>query len=118
MTFAVNWVLKANYLLIYLSIYLSIYPPIHPSIDLSVCLSWVLIFSLSLYLSGKTLQKIDIPAKQITSVSWGGRNLDELYVTSARLFSDEEFRNQPLAGSLFKVTGLGARGTPAYVYEG
>ena len=51
-------------------------------------------------------------------MSWGGRNLDELYVTSARLFSDEEFRNQPLAGSLFKVTGLGARGTPAYVYEG
>lgn len=73
---------------------------------------------MSLHCAGKTLQKVDIPAKQTTSVCWGGKNLDELYVTCARIFSDEEFQRQPLAGSVFKVTGLGVKGTPAYVYEG
>jgi len=70
--------------------------------------------------TGKTLQKIDIPAKQTTSVCWGGKNLDELYVTCARVYlTDEEFRTQqPLAGSVFKVTGTGCKGRPAYVYEG
>ncbi|KAK7508217.1 hypothetical protein BaRGS_00000456 [Batillaria attramentaria] len=70
--------------------------------------------------TGKTLQKVDIPAKQTTSVCWGGKNLDELYVTSARCgMSDEYVREtQPLAGSVFKVTGLGAKGRPANVYEG
>ncbi|XP_076441516.1 regucalcin-like [Babylonia areolata] len=70
--------------------------------------------------TGKTLQKIEIPAKQTTSVCWGGRNLDELYVTTARVnMSEEEIRReQPLAGSVFKVLGTGSRGCPAYVYEG
>lgn len=69
--------------------------------------------------TGKTLQTINIDgAKQTTSVCWGGSNLDELYLTSARRITDEEFKTQPLAGSLFKITGLGARGRPAYVYEG
>lgn len=70
--------------------------------------------------TGKTLQKISIPAKQTTSVCWGGKNLDELYVTCARVYlTEEEFRTQqPLAGSVFKVTGTGCRGRPAYVYEG
>ena len=70
--------------------------------------------------AGKTLQKIEIPAKQTTSVCWGGPRLDELYVTCARVhLTEEEFRaQQPLAGSLFKVTGTGSKGRPAYVYEG
>ncbi|KAK7100082.1 regucalcin-like [Littorina saxatilis] len=68
--------------------------------------------------TGKTLQTINFPVTQTTSVAWGGRNLDELYVTTGRLFPEEEFKKQPLAGSLFKVTGLGARGRPAYLYEG
>ncbi|KAK7508250.1 hypothetical protein BaRGS_00000489 [Batillaria attramentaria] len=70
--------------------------------------------------TGKNLQKVDIPAKQTTSVCWGGKNLDELYVTCARVdMSEEEIqRTQPLAGSIFKVTGLGAKGRSAYMYEG
>ncbi|XP_076462870.1 regucalcin-like [Babylonia areolata] len=70
--------------------------------------------------TGKTLQKVDIPARQTTSVCWGGRNLDELYVTCARVYmSEEEFRStQPLAGSVFKVLATGAKGLPAHVYEG
>lgn len=68
--------------------------------------------------TGQTIQTIHFPVTQTTSVAWGGRNLDELYVTTARLLPDDVFKTQPLAGSLFKVTGLGARGKAAYVYEG
>lgn len=71
--------------------------------------------------TGKNLQQVDIPAKQTTSVCWGGKNLDEMYVTCARVdMSEEEIqRTQPLAGSIFKVTGLGTKAScPAYVYEG
>jgi L-arabinonolactonase len=58
--------------------------------------------------------------KPAASVMFGGDKLDELYVTSmARvkhpavhdLFA-REARPQYLAGSLFKVTGLGVRGLP------
>ena len=46
--------------------------------------------------TGTIIQKIDIPnAKQTTSVAWGGEHLNELYVTSARAFGDEEMVNQP-----------------------
>lgn len=49
-----------------------------------------------------------IPAEQVTSVAFGGPNLDILYVTTA----SKEFKSPqpPPAGSLFKVTGLNAKG--------
>ncbi|KAK7089812.1 regucalcin-like [Littorina saxatilis] len=70
--------------------------------------------------TGKILQKIDIPAKETTSVCWGGKNLDELYVTCALVnLSPEEFKTKyPLAGSIFKVTGTGSKGHPANMYKG
>lgn len=54
--------------------------------------------------------EIPIPAKQITSVAFGGPDMDILYVTTAATTRDEE--QPPLAGHLFKVTGLGAKGLP------
>ncbi|XP_022089750.1 regucalcin-like [Acanthaster planci] len=62
--------------------------------------------------TGEKLQTIMFPATNITSCCFGGPNLDELYVTCSRMgISDEVVRNeQPLAGSLFKVTGLGVKG--------
>lgn len=52
--------------------------------------------------------EIKFPAEQVTSAAFGGPNLDILYVTSA---STERSGPQPKpAGSLFKVTGLGAKG--------
>lgn len=53
-------------------------------------------------------------AKNITSVAFGGPELDTLYVTSACMELDEkQLKEQPYAGYLFAVTGLGARGYPA-----
>jgi gluconolactonase len=65
--------------------------------------------------TGKQLQTINFPAKRITSCCFGGPNYDELYVTCGKTgLSEEEFSSQqPLAGSVFKVTGLGVRGSQA-----
>jgi L-arabinonolactonase len=69
---------------------------------------------------GTVERRIGMPVRNITSCMFGGGQLDELYVTSmARvkhpavhdLFA-KEARPQFLAGSLFKVTGLGVRGLP------
>lgn len=62
-----------------------------------------------LHRTGKIELEIKIPAEQVTSVAFGGPNLDILYVTTA----SKEFKSpQPApAGSLFKVTNLGAKGT-------
>jgi sugar lactone lactonase YvrE len=69
---------------------------------------------------GTVDRRVGMPVRNITSVMFGGDRLDELYVTSmARvkhpavhdLFA-REVKPQYLAGSLFKVTGLGVRGLP------
>uniref|UniRef100_R4G322 Regucalcin n=1 Tax=Rhodnius prolixus TaxID=13249 RepID=R4G322_RHOPR len=60
---------------------------------------------------GKLLRSIAIPAAKVTSVTWGGTDLDVLYVTTFRAgFSDEELKAQPDAGAVFAVTGLGVKG--------
>lgn len=58
--------------------------------------------------SGDLIRTVSIPASRVTSVMFGGPNLDILYVTTSRFgLSDEEKEQQPLAGSVFAVTGLG-----------
>lgn len=54
---------------------------------------------------------IEMPVRHPTSVAFGGRELDTLYITTSRLIlSPEEARKQPLAGALLAVrpgvTGL------------
>ncbi|KAG7298903.1 hypothetical protein JYU34_017360 [Plutella xylostella] len=76
---------------------------------------WVAVFNGSCVLhinpkTGKLLQKIALPAKQITSVIFGGKDLDVLYVTSAKLTITEE--QKPPCGACFAVTGLGVKGLP------
>ncbi|XP_056647342.1 regucalcin-like [Diorhabda sublineata] len=60
--------------------------------------------------TGNILRTIKIPADQITSVSFGGPNLDELYVTSGSII-DRSFGQWP--GSIFRVTGLNVKGFQA-----
>ncbi|XP_072380556.1 regucalcin-like [Diabrotica undecimpunctata] len=75
---------------------------------------WVALFGASSVYNidprtGGVLQVIKFPAVQITSVAFGGRNLDELYVTSATLDGEEKGE---CPGTLFRVTGLSAKGLP------
>ncbi|XP_011454610.3 regucalcin-like [Crassostrea angulata] len=86
---------------------------------------WVACFAASKVIrydpeTGQRLQHVEIPsASRITSCCFGGKNLDELYVTSSAYeVSSEEFEKYPLSGSVFRVTDLGVRGRKAHIYEG
>ncbi|XP_013788765.1 regucalcin-like [Limulus polyphemus] len=60
---------------------------------------------------GDLLQKIEFPVSKITSCCFGGPNYNELYVTSAiKGLTDEQHKQQPLAGAVFKVADLGVKG--------
>ncbi len=54
--------------------------------------------------SGKTLLEIQLPVPKITSCTFGGPDLNELYITTCREYmSEEDIQQAPLSGSLFKV---------------
>jgi gluconolactonase len=79
-------------------------------------------FDFSTSFPGKKLQTINFPnSKRTTSCCWGGKNLDELYVTCSA-YQDPtkpDGADQFLAGSVFKVTGLGVKADkPAFIFEG
>lgn len=46
-------------------------------------------------------------------MAFGGPNLDELYVTTARFTIDNEVLPPPAHGATYVVKGTGARGLPA-----
>ncbi|XP_004930719.1 regucalcin [Bombyx mori] len=76
---------------------------------------WVAVFGGSCVLkinpkNGEILQKLAIPAEQVTSATFGGPNLDILFVTSACCNVGKE--QLPPSGATFMVTGLGVKGLP------
>ena len=61
---------------------------------------------------------VEMPASHVTSVMFGGPELEDLYITCAwSELTDEERAAEPMAGSLFKVTP-GFRGYPAVEFAG
>ena len=55
-------------------------------------------------LTGTLLEKIEVPAHNVTSCSFGGENFETLYITTSSLdMNDEESSKYPLAGALFEV---------------
>ncbi|MCY3731179.1 MAG: SMP-30/gluconolactonase/LRE family protein [Rhodospirillaceae bacterium] len=76
--------------------------------------------------NGNVERRIGFPVANITSVMFGGENLDEIYVTSmARVKHPAvhdrfrvDTRPQFGAGSLFRLTGLGIRGVPEPRFAG
>ncbi|WLD92848.1 SMP-30/gluconolactonase/LRE family protein [Alkalihalobacillus sp. AL-G] len=54
--------------------------------------------------TGKQLDFISIPAINVTSCIFGGEELNELYITTARIgTTDEELNRYPNAGGIFKL---------------
>ncbi len=54
--------------------------------------------------TGEVITKIEVPAHNVTSCAFGGKDLDTLYITSASIdMTDGEKAKYPLAGSLFKA---------------
>ena len=62
--------------------------------------------------TGRSLEKIHVPAAKTTACWFGGEKLDELFITTATVGDDDtSLRSHPLAGSLF-VCRPGACGHP------
>ncbi len=54
--------------------------------------------------TGKLLEQIPVPALHTSSCVFGGKDMNELYITSARKgMSEADLKKYPLAGGLFKV---------------
>ncbi|XP_053989404.1 uncharacterized protein LOC128881955 [Hylaeus volcanicus] len=69
--------------------------------------------------TGELLRFIKINnVDNITSVAFGGADLDTLYVTTATTgLTEKQLKEQPHAGYLFAIKGLGARGFPANSFK-
>ena len=67
--------------------------------------------------TGKRHAKVDVPARNVTSCAFGGDDLSDLYITSARQGNTpEQLKDQPYAGGLFRVK-VGVRGVPAFAFR-
>ena len=68
--------------------------------------------------TGELLQTVEVPARQVTSCAFGGPDLNQLYITSARKGLDAAaLVEYPHSGALFRVT-LEVEGVPAYEFAG
>lgn len=64
--------------------------------------------------TGRHLDTVSMPAEQITCCTFGGPNLDTLYISSAAIgLSEDKLKHRPLSGALFKVK-VGKTGRKAY----
>jgi sugar lactone lactonase YvrE len=64
--------------------------------------------------TGALLCRIMLPVARITSCTFGGKDLRDMYVTSASLgLTDAQQKEQPLAGSVFVLRGTPFQGLPA-----
>ncbi len=68
--------------------------------------------------TGQLLEQIPVPAKNVSSCIFGGKNLNELYITSARKDLDEATLKQyPLTGGLFRLQ-TNIEGMPTFEFAG
>jgi sugar lactone lactonase YvrE len=68
--------------------------------------------------TGELLEVVDVPAPNVTSCAFGGPNLDQLYITTARDgMSEEALAQYPLSGGLF-CADVGVIGLPAVGFAG
>jgi len=68
--------------------------------------------------TGKRLLTVPFPVANVTSCAFGGKNYNELFVTTANSgLNAEELKAQPLAGSVFRLRPE-VGGLPPHYYEG
>jgi len=68
-------------------------------------------------LTGDLLKQIPIPAHNVTACAFGGKNLDSLFVTTARIdMTEEELEKYPDAGSIF-VLDPGVKGVESDFFK-
>jgi sugar lactone lactonase YvrE len=68
--------------------------------------------------TGELLEQIPVPAKNVSSCVFGGKDHSELYITSARIGVDEETLKQyPFTGGVFRLK-TNVEGMPAFEFAG
>lgn len=68
--------------------------------------------------TGEALMEIKLPVAKITSCCFGGQNLTDLYITSAKIgLTDEQLADQPLAGSTFVIGQIGFMGLSSNIIK-
>jgi sugar lactone lactonase YvrE len=68
--------------------------------------------------TAQVMETITLPTSNVTSCAFGGEQLDELYITTARdSLSEEQLRRETYAGGLFRVK-LDTIGTLSYRFKG
>ncbi len=68
--------------------------------------------------TGKLLQRIPIPAQNVTACTFGGPELKDLYITTARINTGEDILEKyPNAGGLFRIK-TDVVGMPNFAFEG
>ncbi len=68
-------------------------------------------------ISGQLLDRLELPCRQVTSCCFGGPNLDQLFITTARREMDAAaIAAEPLAGGLFQAD-VGVKGLPADCFQ-
>jgi len=68
--------------------------------------------------NGQLLEQIAIPAKNVSSCVFGGRDMNELYITSARKgLDDATLAQYPLTGGLFRIQTR-VEGMPTFGFAG
>ncbi len=69
--------------------------------------------------TGKKLLSVFLPVSRVTSCTFGGINLDDLYITTAKTGMDvQEQKSEPHAGKLFVIRSCGYSGLPAFSFGG
>lgn len=63
-------------------------------------------------LSGELLHQVDFPCVETTACAFGGPNLERLFVTTGL----HKTLDEPDAGKVFVVDGLGVSGVPSFAY--
>lgn len=69
-------------------------------------------------LSGEMIHNFRLPVSQISSCTFGGENLQDLYITTAKTgLQPHEIKKQPLAGRLFVIKNSGFQGLNASIFN-
>lgn len=68
--------------------------------------------------TGHLLEEMPVPAKNVSSCVFGGKNMNELYLTSARIGLNEgALKQYPLTGGVFRLE-TAAEGMPLFEFAG
>jgi sugar lactone lactonase YvrE len=68
--------------------------------------------------TGKQINSLEVPALNVTSCIFGGKDLNELYITTARMgLNKEQLNYYPFSGGLFRIK-TDVKGSPSYAFKG